>query len=81
MGPIGFYQAVRNKGRWDYKQQSRTYQDFGILILEQQAMLQALVPFCCPVRVGHRHMLELQNLSGETGMARALTVMIRQIKP
>jgi RHS repeat-associated protein len=29
MGPYLFYQAVRNRGRWDYKQQSPAYQDFG----------------------------------------------------
>jgi uncharacterized protein RhaS with RHS repeats len=29
MGPNSFYDSVKNKGRWDYKQQSRDYQDFG----------------------------------------------------
>ena len=29
MGLVPFYQAVRNKGRWDYKQQGGEYQDFG----------------------------------------------------
>ena len=29
MGPYEFYKAVRNKGVWDYKQQSSAYQDFG----------------------------------------------------
>lgn len=29
MGLVPFYAAVRNKGRWDYKQQGSQYQDFG----------------------------------------------------
>jgi hypothetical protein len=29
MGLIPFYQAVQNKGRWDYKQRGSAYQDFG----------------------------------------------------
>lgn len=29
MNIVEFYQAVRNKGRWDYKQQGAEYQDFG----------------------------------------------------
>ena len=29
MGLAPFYQSVRNKGRWDYKQQGEQYRDFG----------------------------------------------------
>lgn len=27
--PFWFYDQVRNKGPWDYKQQGRKYEDFG----------------------------------------------------
>ena len=29
MGPTAFYNAVRNGGKWDYKQQGSEYKDFG----------------------------------------------------
>jgi hypothetical protein len=29
MNPIQFYKAVKNTGKWDYKQKSPAYQDFG----------------------------------------------------
>ena len=29
MSPVEFYNAVRNKGEWDYKQYGQAYEDFG----------------------------------------------------
>ena len=29
LGPVGFYEKVRNKGDWDYKQQGEQYEEYG----------------------------------------------------